>query len=114
MAFRRFNRTAEDRALDGQRVTEMNGALLGFHREAAARLIAADPEDTAAVLAAIKAWRSLPGWHWRAMAAYLVIIEDDADAVCAALGMGRTALENSIRTFPDLASFQVLLAEEAN
>ncbi|WP_124712880.1 hypothetical protein [Mycolicibacterium nivoides] len=73
------------------------------HAARVADLLAAAeaPTDTNTALAAIKAWRTAAGetqGFRRRMALLLIAAGDDPDAVCAGLGIGRTALQDAVRT----------------
>lgn len=68
----------------------------------AALLTAAEaPTDANTALAAIAKWRAaaeeIQGFR-RRMALLLIAAGDDPDAVCAGLGIGRTALQDAVRT----------------
>lgn len=118
MAFKKASEA--DAAKAAELMAQMSGQILRNHQANTAALIAADPSDTTAVLRAIKVWRGAQEQrqrYWRAAAAFLLGIEGDPERVCAELGMGRTALENAIRTDKILTqSFAQLLTsnEEEN
>lgn len=102
MAFKKLH--PDDRATVAGRLPTHTAGLRREHDVAVSALLAADPTDTAAVLAAIKKWREaqegLQRW-WDIAAVQLIAVGLDPDHVCADLGMGRSSLQQRILQDPE-------------
>ena len=86
------------------------------YRDATAELLAVDPADTAGVLAAIKTLRDEQDELqslWDRDAALLIASGLEPDRVCAALGTGRTALQQRIMRNPQLERERFLVKGES-
>lgn len=113
MAFRRV--TPEAAAKEAALAAEQADVMAGWHAGIASDLLklAETPADANATLAAVAKWRAdqeKRRQRWCGAALMLIGSGDDPDAVCAGLGLGRTALQQAVRTgSPVLGSFADLL-----
>lgn len=115
MAFRRV--APEAAAKEAALAAEQAEVMAEWHAGVASDLLklaeAHANANANATLAAVAKWRSdqeKRRQRWCGAALMLIGSGDDPDAVCAGLGLGRTALQQAVRTGgPVLSSFADLL-----